>query len=56
MRAIQKVNNNEDSNQVKLTIEELKKFNGFETISNSEAEEIIDSLFRLAIVMYNINK
>ena len=49
-------NINEDSNQVKLTIEELKKFNGFETISNSEAEVIIDSLVRLAMIMYNVNK
>ncbi|WP_269221884.1 hypothetical protein [Flavobacterium sp. IMCC34518] len=45
---------NEDN--TKLTIEELRKFKGFEEISESEAKEIIESLFQLAIIGYNIKE
>jgi hypothetical protein len=38
----------------RLTIEELRKYEGFEEISESEATEIIESLFQLAIIGYNI--
>lgn len=40
-------------NQVKLTIEELRSCKGFETISESEGQEIIESLFQLAVIVYN---
>ena len=45
--------NNENN---KLTIEELRKCNGFEGTSESEANEIIESLFQLAIIGYNIKE
>lgn len=41
------------NNQVKLTIEELRSCKGFETVSESEGQEIIDSLFQLAVIVYN---
>ncbi|MFH6962141.1 hypothetical protein ACHRVK_05790 [Flavobacterium plurextorum] len=37
----------------KLTIEELRSFKGFETVSESEGQEIIESLFGLAVIVYN---
>jgi hypothetical protein len=40
-------------NQEKLTIEELRSCKGFETISESEGQEIIESLFQLAVIVYN---
>lgn len=40
----------------RLTIEELRKFRGFEQISESEAKEIIESLYQLAIIGYNIKE
>lgn len=42
-----------EKNQVKLTIEELRSCKGFETVSESEAQDIIESLFRLAVIVYN---
>jgi len=39
--------------QVKLTIEELRSCKGFETVSESEGQDIIESLFRLAVLVYN---
>ncbi|MWB95173.1 hypothetical protein GON26_12450 [Flavobacterium sp. GA093] len=41
------------NNQVKLTIEELRSCKGFETVSEAEGQEIIDSLFQLAVIVYN---
>lgn len=40
----------------RLTIEELKRFKEFDLISDLEAENIIDSLIQLAMIMYNVNK
>ena len=37
-----------------LTIEELKSFPGFENIDNKEAEEIIQSLYELSLLTYEI--
>ena len=37
----------------KLTIEEVRSFKGFETVSESEGQEIIESLFGLAVIVYN---
>ena len=42
-----------EKNQQKLTIEELRSCKGFETVSESEAQDIIESLFRLAVIVYN---
>jgi hypothetical protein len=40
----------------RLTIEELRKFKGFEDLTENEANEIIESLFQLAIIGYNIKE
>ncbi|MDA6069135.1 hypothetical protein NJT12_05840 [Flavobacterium sp. AC] len=40
-------------NQAKLTLEELRSCKGFETVSESEGQEIIESLFQLAVIVYN---
>ena len=37
----------------KLTVEELRRCRGFEEISESEGNEIIESLFQLAVIVYN---
>lgn len=44
---------NAEKNQVKLTIEELRSCKGFETVSESEGEDIIESLFQLAVIVCN---
>jgi hypothetical protein len=44
------------SNLDRLTIEELRKCVGFDEISESETDEIIESLFQLAIVVYNLKE
>ena len=43
-----------DEAKLKLTFKELRKFEGFENISDSECEEIIDSLLKLAVIVYNL--
>lgn len=40
----------DDSNANKLTIEELRQYNGLEKISEEEALEIIDGLYKLAMI------
>jgi hypothetical protein len=47
---------NGENNQDKLTIEELRKCKGFDEISESEINEIIESLFQLAIIVYNLKE
>lgn len=42
-----------EENQSRLTIEELRSCKGFETISEVEGNEIIESLYRLSIIAYN---
>lgn len=49
-------NNGLNEENTRLTIEELRKFKGFEEISESEVKEIIESLFQLAIIAYNIKE
>ncbi|MDI5886465.1 hypothetical protein [Flavobacterium yafengii] len=44
------------SNLDRLTIEELRRCVGFDEISESETNEIIESLFQLAIVVYNLKE
>jgi hypothetical protein len=39
-----------------LTIEELKSFPGCENIDNKEAEEIIQSLYKLSLLTYEVLK
>jgi hypothetical protein len=41
-----------DSNM--LTIEELKAYPGCENIENKEAEEIIQSLYKLSLLTYEV--
>lgn len=50
------VKKNRNENQEKLTIEELRKCKGFDKISESETNEIIESLFQLAVVVYNLKE
>jgi hypothetical protein len=38
----------------RVTIKELKSFKGFKETSDSECEEIINSLVKLAIITYNL--
>ena len=38
----------------RLTVEELKSCHGFEGITEEQADEVIDSLVRLAIIAYNV--
>lgn len=47
---------NGESNLDRLTIEELRKCKGFDEVSESETNEIIESLFQLAIVVYNLKE
>ena len=41
------------TNEGRLTIEELRRCGGFEEISESDGNEIIESLFQLALIVYN---
>ena len=43
-----------DEKNIKLTNEELRGFKGFETITDSECEEIIDSLIKLTVIINNL--
>jgi hypothetical protein len=44
------------SNLDRLTVEELRRCVGFDKVSESETIEIIESLFQLAIVVYNLKE
>lgn len=46
----------EEKQELKLTIEELRKFSGCNRMSDSEIQEIIESIFRLAIITYNLQE
>ncbi len=49
---------NESNEKEKLTVNKLKEHRGLENISNQEAEQIIDGLYRLArisFILYNKN-
>ena len=47
--------NGSDISCSKLSLKELREFKGFTNIDESEANEIINSLYELAILVYNIN-
>ncbi len=38
----------------KLTIEELRAFEGLESLSDEEAKEVIETLFRFSMISYQI--
>ena len=40
----------------KLSITELRNYDGFKNISEEEAQEIIDGLYKLAMIGIRINK
>ncbi|GAB1857341.1 hypothetical protein MHTCC0001_21770 [Flavobacteriaceae bacterium MHTCC 0001] len=40
----------------KLTITELRNYDGLKNISDEEAQEIIDGLYKLAMIGIKINK
>lgn len=46
----------EEKQELKITSEELRKFRGCDKISDFEVQEIIESLFRLAIITYNLQE
>lgn len=52
-RTIRDLTEDTQLNQGRLTIDELRKCKGFEEISESEGTEIIESLFRLAVITFN---
>lgn len=37
----------------RLTLDELRKCEGFTDVSDSEGEEIIESLYKLSLIAYN---
>ena len=39
----------------RMTISQLREITGDKTISNEEAEEIIDSLVKLSLIAYEMN-
>jgi len=36
----------------KLTIEQLRKFNGFENVEEADAAEIVDGLYHLSVIIF----
>lgn len=52
-KKLHELQENTEKNQGQLTIEELRSCKGFETISELEGNEIIESLYRLSIIAYN---
>jgi len=45
---------NDDSEDWRMTVEELRKFDGFQNISKEEAEKTIDFLVQLALIAIEI--
>jgi len=45
--------NDHEINRVRITPEELRKYKGFESISDAKAEQVIDILLKLSIMCYN---
>lgn len=43
----------DNDNYGKLTLEELRKCEGFADVSDLEGQEIIESIYRLSLIAYN---
>lgn len=43
----------EGESNYKLTIDELRRCEGFADVSDSEGEEIIESLYKLSLIAFN---
>ncbi len=43
---------NENNEKERLTIEKLRKFDGFENMSDNEADEMVTSLKTLSILLF----
>ncbi len=52
-RTVSKTMESVEIDQGRLTIDELRKCKGFETVSDAEGAEIIESLFQLSLIVYN---
>ena len=39
--------------KVRITVDELRKFKGFESLSDEKAEEVIEMLLKFSILCYN---
>lgn len=46
---------NEDSDNWRLTLEELREIKGFENISEEEGERIIDTVVQSALIAFEID-
>jgi len=49
-------NAKEADEKYKLTVEELKRFSGFEHIKNTDAEVVINNLYQLSLLFYEYYK
>lgn len=49
-----KMINDINSSEWRLTIKELKECKGFEDISDEDGERVIDTLVQLCLISYNI--
>lgn len=45
---------NDNSSNGRLTVKELRECKGFEDISDEEGEKLIDTLFQLSKIAYNV--
>lgn len=50
-----KMINDNNSSEWRLTIKELKESKGFEDISDEDGERVIDTLVQLCLISYNVD-
>lgn len=50
------INNAKKENRNRLTIDEVRQFKGYETVSDEQATKISNSLYQLSIIVYSILK
>lgn len=50
------INNAKKENRNRLTIDEVRQFKGYETVSDEQATDISNSLYQLSIIVYSILK
>ena len=43
----------EETKKIRMTVNDLRKFRGFESISDEEGGKVVDMIFRLAVLSYN---